>query len=230
MAFRRCTETGRPPTRFRRQQLPEVLMSGSDAMIDISYPLHWPEGWLRATHREAPKFAKQRTLAQARDLLLGELRKLGVPAGSIVISSNVQCRADGLPRSGQAEPSDSGVAVYFKLSGKPQVLACDKWRRTVDNLYAVALHVNAIRGQERWGVGTVEQAFRGYLALPAPPSDWQILGISPGSAVDAINRAFRERAASAHPDQGGDHHEMARLTAARARLINQAQGGAPHVG
>src|SRR5579871_4711212 len=149
--------------------VPMTFPSSSDNMIDVSYPLHWPEGWQRATHRKAANFAKQRTLAQARDLLLGELRKFGVPAGSIVISSNVQCRADGLPRSGQAEPNDRGVAVYFKLSGKPQVLACDRWLRTVDNLYAIALHVGAIRAQERWGVGTIEQAFRGYQALPPPP-------------------------------------------------------------
>ena len=195
---------------------------------DVSYPLRWPAGWPRVTHRKAAPFAKNRTLAQAREYALQELRRLGVPAGSIVISSNVQLRTDGLPRSGQAEPNDRAVAVYFKLSGKPQVLACDKWMRTVDNLYAIGRHVDTIRAQSRYGVGTLEQAFRGYLALPPAPTDWQILGVAPGSSVEVINKAFRGRAADAHPDQGGDHDEMARLTAARARLVLAAQEGAPH--
>ena len=198
-------------------------------MIDVSYPLHWPTGWPRATQRKAAAFAKQRTMAQARAYALGELRKLGVPAGSVVISSNVQLRSDGLPRSGQAEPTDRGIAVYFSLAGKRQVLACDKWMRTVDNLYAIGRHVDAIRAQARYGVGTIEQAFHGYRALPPVPTDWEILGVPAGSPVETINKAFRQRAAGAHPDQGGDHDEMARLTAARARLVQTAQEGAPHV-
>lgn len=196
--------------------------------IDISYPLHWPEGWPRAGHHKPAAFSKQRTMAQARAFTMGELRKLGVPASTIVISSNVQVRGDGLPRSGQAQPNDRGIAIYFQLAGKPQVLACDKWQRVEDNFYAIGRHVDAIRAQERYGVGTIEQAFRGYLALPPPPNDWQILGVAPGSPVEVINKAFRERAAGAHPDQGGDHEEMARLTAARSRLVRSAEGAAPH--
>ena len=47
------------------------------------------------------------------------------------------------------------------------VLACDRWDRPEHNLRAIAKHVEAIRGQERWGVGSVAQAFRGYQALPS---------------------------------------------------------------
>jgi hypothetical protein len=201
-------------------------MSTRDSAIALSYPLTWPVGWPRAVKRQAAAFTRQRTMVQAREHALNELRRLG--ARAVVISSNVQVRADGLPRSGQTEPSDRGVAVYFTLFDKPQVLACDKWLRTVDNLYAIGQHVYAVRAQARYGVGTLEQAFQGYLALTPPPTDWQILGVPPGSSVQVINRAFRERAEHVHPDRGGDHDEMARLTAARARLVQAAQEGVPH--
>ena len=73
-----------------------------------------------------------------------------------MISTNLKLRLDGLPRSDQATPADPGVAVYFELDGKTIVLACDKWNRVADNIYAIAKHVDALRGQDRWGVGTVE--------------------------------------------------------------------------
>lgn len=62
---------------------------------------------------------------------------------------------------------DRGAAVYFEMKGKPVSLACDKWNRVEDNIWAIAKHIEALRGQQRWGVGSIEQAFRGYTALPA---------------------------------------------------------------
>jgi hypothetical protein len=111
--------------------------------------------------------------------LLGELERLGAAEGP-VISTNLKLRLDGLPRSDQATPADPGVAVYFELDGKTIVLACDKWNRVADNIYAIAKHVDALRGQDRWGVGTVEQAFRGYTALPSGDGTdpwWHVLGV-----------------------------------------------------
>lgn len=196
--------------------------------IDVSYPLHWPEGWKRSKMggvRSA--FARSRTLAAARIFLLEELRRLGARLSSVVISSNVLLRADGLPRSGQAQPVDRGAAVYFELKDRKQVLACDRWDRVEDNLYAIGKHIEAIRAQERYGVGTVEQALAGYLALPPAASAWEILGLQRGASAEEVNRAFRELARTAHPDQGGTHEQMARLTAARQELLAQVHGGQP---
>src|SRR3546814_10099833 len=36
-----------------------------------------------------------------------------------LISSNVELRRDGLPRSDRVEPTDPGVAVYFAKGGRP---------------------------------------------------------------------------------------------------------------
>lgn len=185
--------------------------------IDVSYPLHWPEGWPRRTTspRRAP-FGAGKTLAQARELLFKELRLLGVALSTVIISSNVQLRRDGLPYSGQAQPPDRGVAVYFQLRGADRVLACDRWDKVEVNLIALGRHINAIRAQERLGVGTIEQAFRGYTALPAPRRWWEALGLPVNASPEQIDAAYYRLAQSAHPDHGGSHERMAELNAARA--------------
>ena len=65
-------------------------------------------------------------------------------------------------------PDDPGVAVYFQLHDKERVLACDKWDTVADNIAAIAAHIDGIRRQDRYGVGTIDQAFAGYSALPPP--------------------------------------------------------------
>jgi hypothetical protein len=115
--------------------------------------------------------------------------------------------------------ADPAVAVYFRLHNADRVLACDAWTRVADNLAAVAAHVEAIRAIERYRVGTVDQAFAGYAALPPKGSTWRTtLGFTPDQIVtpEEVDRAFRERARDAHPDAGrGSHDAMASLTVAR---------------
>jgi hypothetical protein len=111
-------------------------------------------------------------------------------------------------------PADSGVAVYFQLKGKPCVLACDKWRRVEDNLSAIARDIEAQRARQRWGVGSVEQAFAGYTALPPPGSSpgtswWNVLGCAHDAPFDVVQDAYRAKAKVAHPDRNaGDSSAM----------------------
>lgn len=142
---------------------------------------------------------------------------MGVPDWNVVISTNVTLRRDGLPYSNQREPDDTGVAVYFKLDGKPTVLACDKWNTVGDNLWAIAKHIEALRGQERWGVGSIAQAFAGYVALneKTEASCWDTLQISAGATEQQIMDAYRRRARESHPDQGGDSEEFSAVVRAK---------------
>lgn len=182
------------------------------SLIDISYPLHWPEGWFREPFMRRAPFSQDRRLVEARSFTLAELHKL--KAKSIVISCNVRFGPSGLPKSAQV-PQDRGVAVYFELDRLPKVLACDRWVRVEDNLYAIGKHVAAVRAQERYGVGTMEQAFRGYAALPPKEQWWQVLGVSPDASRDEVDKAYQAQALHAHPDRGGSADAMARLNAAR---------------
>lgn len=62
---------------------------------------------------------------------------------------------DGFPRSGQSEPSDGGVAVYWLTStGETKCIAIDRYDRVADNLAAVAATLDAMRAIERHGGAT----------------------------------------------------------------------------
>lgn len=187
-----------------------------------AYPLSWPLGHPRANYRQDSKFGtngpihKRTSLTEVLKFLQDELDRLG--AREVVLSSNLELRLDGLPRGNQAMPRDPGVAVYFKLKRRPMVLPCDKWNRVECNLMAVAKHIEAMRGLQRWGVGTVEQHFEGFARLPEKASVkawYQVLQVSADASEDDVNRAFKALAKDKHPDVGGDPDQWHELQVAR---------------
>ncbi len=136
----------------------------------------------------------------------------------------MELRLDGQPRSDRREPVDAGAAVYFQLNGKPVAIPCDKWNTVGDNIYAIGKHIEALRGQERWGCGNVERAFTGYLALneKTEPSCWDTLEIDK-AALDVLTTGkealiitqFRRLALQSHPDHGGSVEAFDRLNRAK---------------
>src|SRR3546814_7334655 len=73
-------------------------------------------------------------------------------------------------------------------------------------MVAIAKHIEAIRGMDRWGVGSIDQAFAGYQALPAPEQWFQVLGLRASATKHEVDVAYRNKARDAHPDQAnGDH-------------------------
>ncbi|HVX56954.1 MAG TPA: J domain-containing protein [Candidatus Saccharimonadales bacterium] len=156
-------------------------------------------------------------MSESRDFLAAELRRLG--ARKEVLSTNVQLRLDGVPYSNRAQPEDPGAAVYFELKGKPVSLACDKWLRVEDNVYAIAKHIESLRAQDRWGVGSIERAFTGYMALPAvgesSASDWwKTLGVPINATPEQVREAYRLLVRKHHPDVGGDPEMFHRVQSA----------------
>ena len=196
-----------------------------------AYPLAWPTGWKRTEgyqRKPAPfkSYGSEVTIFVARTRLADQLDLLR--ANNVVLSTNVELRADGQPRSDRRAPMDPGVAVYFDLKRRPTVLACDKWDRVADNIVALAKHIEAMRGMDRWGVGTLEQAFTGYQALPAPDPWWKVLGLSgPNVTRSDIIIAYRKSSQAAHPDRpGGSHDKMAAVNAARDAGLARFEGAA----
>jgi hypothetical protein len=194
--------------------------------VTKAYPLSWPDGWPRTSDddRERARFRENRdalTVSRAIKRLLVELGRMR--AEHVVISSNVELRRDGLPYSGRRPPKDPGAACYFRLDDVPYCLPCDKWDRVADNLAAMASHVSAMRGMERWGVGSVAQQFAGFRALPPKggttvceqgPSWWHVLRVSRDAKIDEIQAAYRVLARKNHPDAGGDAGAMAAINRA----------------
>jgi hypothetical protein len=115
------------------------------------------------------------------------------------------------------------VAFYFDLDRRPHVLACDRWDTVPDNIAAIAAHVEALRGQERWGVADLRQAFAGHVALPAPDPWWAVLGVARDAPIGVITAAFRALARDAHPDVGGDRAAWDRLNEAVAQARKERE-------
>jgi len=199
-------------------------------MAEISrFPLCWPDNIARTPphKRGRPRF-EIKSVSASIDFLLSEIARLNGWYGHqrnerTIISTNIKLRKDGLlPLGDQAEPADTGAAVYFQLrferGGKwherPIVLTCDRWCKVSWNLYAMAMDIEAQRARDRWGCGTIEQAFRGYLAIPercGGASWWELLKLPSTASADDIRTAFRELAKTMHPDKGGANGEWNRL-------------------
>jgi len=190
-----------------------------------AYPLAWPAMRPRMKRRDRAKFSTNGgalSLAAGRDRAMAELQRFR--ATSIIISSNVSLRRDGLPYSGQPEPADPGVAVYFQIEKNPRVMACDRWDRVADNLAAIAKTIEAQRAMLRHGAVTADQIFAGFKALPGGDSTvtpmtveqaaqfLSIHGQSEGSHptadqviqyADTFRFCFRVAAKAFHPDRNG---------------------------
>lgn len=185
-----------------------------------SYPLSWPTGWPRHNVRAQSRFGhwnNRPSVAAGSRFILEELRRMGVSDVNVVISTNIELRLDGLPRSDRRTPTDPGAAVYWRDGDKRLVLACDKYSSVGENLYAIGKTIEATRGIERWGAVTAEQAFAGYVALneKTGPSCWEILDIGENSTEQQIMDAYRRQARFAHPDNGGTAEAFTAVVAAK---------------
>ncbi len=175
-----------------------------------AFPLEWPRHRPRTQVRTDSHFGYH-SIASSCDAIKAEVKRLD--GWQLIISTNAPLRKDGFPKS-DAVVSDPGAAIYFRLNEKPIVLACDKWKSLACNLWAIGKHIEALRGQERWGVGSVVQAFAGYLALPAPADLrqwWEILGVERECDYGQAKEGFITQAKKLHPDNGGSADEMAIL-------------------
>lgn len=203
-----------------------------------AYPLAWPDGWRRvpASERRHGRFGvsvqryrddgtpswKSKTelsISQGTKRVLEALSLMGFD-DSVVISSNLQLRNDGLPRSGQRAPLDPGVCVYWGNGRRRRCIAVDQYQKIADNLAAIAATLEAMRAIERHGGAAIlDRAFTGFVALPAPEQPFQVLGVPATATRDEIETAHGRLAMKHHPDRGGDSEQMARINAARDAML-----------
>lgn len=187
------------------------------------FPLQWPEGWTRTPPRERKASRFVTGMSRSAKECLRQLEMLG--ASNVVITSDLPTRRNGLP---YGDAADSGIAVWFVWRDVERVMASDCWQRAAENVHAIALSLEAIRGLERWGASDiVVRAFQGFAQLPsgdpAPaPSRpwWQVLCVQrdnlepPLAALARAKRNHRMLMKHAHPDHGGSHESATELNIA----------------
>lgn len=205
-----------------------------------AYPLTWPAGWKRtpAAQRKRAKFSKKTreyysggtgsylrssavTIAEGTKRVLSELQSMGLDRDDILISTNLELKLDGLPRSNQKEPADPGVAIYWKKRKDAQhkVMAIDLYDTIADNLAAVAATLDAMRAIERHGGAVIlERAFTGFSCLPAPNTWRAVMGLSDTipCTLEGARMIYRRLSRTHHPDVGGSESKMAELNWAMA--------------
>lgn len=177
------------------------------------YPLHWPVGWPRAPKQRRSNFGgrgSRPSVGSATLLLMEEIQRLNGQSvrekhvDNFLLSTNIRLRQDGLPYSSQREPTDTGVAVYFKYKGKDTVIACDTFDNIGCNIYAIAKTIERIRDIERWGSSELmNRAFTGFLALPergTQPTWYSILDLAETANVFQIKEKYKELSKKFHPD------------------------------
>jgi hypothetical protein len=206
------------------------------------FPLQWPPGWQRTPPDERCESRFLHGFSAALASLREELRKLH--AANIVITSDLPVRRDGLPYAEGRRGTDPGIAVWFVHEGAERVIACDRYSSIADNIRAIALSTEAIRGLARWGASDmVSRAFQGFNALPpghGERTNWRhVLGLSlqlpivPNGAsakerqaiLDVVRSNYRTLIKLAHTDVGGTNERAVELNlameAAEAELGGQ---------
>lgn len=114
---------------------------------------------------------------------------------------------------------DPAVALWWlDQKGELRVLACDRYASMAENMHAIVLTLEALRGVERWGAYTAEQAAEGTRLLMiedrTKPRWWSVLGVGADWPLEAIENTYKLKAQSEHPDKGGDPEKFAALNAA----------------
>lgn len=179
-----------------------------------AFPLQWPEGWTRTEPQDRERSRYAISFDRARWELVHELELMG--ATGIVLSTNIPTRRDGYPYARAKEPRDPGVACYWDIDGKPQVMACDCWQTVRDNLRAIGLSVAALRALQRAGATQItERAFGGFERLPADTYAAKVAEWRARFEADLAPRElYRQAVAEHHPDRGGDPQTMAAINQA----------------
>lgn len=149
--------------------------------------LCWPDTKPRAAHRTGSPFKSE--AAKAAQGIQYEMERWRIR--SWILSRNNQRLFAGDP---------AAALWWLDRKGDLRVLACDKYVKLADNLHAIELTLAAMRGLERWGAYTAEQAAEGArLALPPPESaapDWRTLlgsisGLAPDKQLVLCEHAYR---------------------------------------
>lgn len=116
----------------------------------------------------------------------------------------IDCPAAPRYASAFGNKADRAVSVTFTAGAHiKRTVTVDRFERPVDNLWALAIGLDAVRLNELRGLDDVARQV--YQALPAARQrdPWEILGLRPDADEDAIDAVYKAKAKRLHPDVGG---------------------------
>lgn len=101
----------------------------------------------------------------------------------------------------------------------PVSMQLDSQDTAARNLNSIVVTLEAIRMQERRGLGAITASH--YLALSAPQTErdpYEILQSRPDADRDTVDALYRLRAKQTHPDAGGTQEAFEQVTKAKERI------------
>ena len=193
-------------------------------MSDLHPDVDWPAGFDQtpADEREPYPHGFRVSRTQAFDNIIEELDRLGAVNVRIETAAPHTKEAPHRPYNDR-DPEDPAVVAYYDHEGEGRATPCDRWDNLRDNAQAIAKDINALRARERYGVGMSGTTTESQ-ALPSGDEDavvagtqpaHEVLGVAPDASDEEVERAFRERAKTAHADVGGSTEAMRELQEAR---------------
>lgn len=157
------------------------------------------------------------SFAKTMKLLTRELEMLD--ASNIIVELDVEerhIRMDGYPRA-DARIGHPAVAVTFESVHGPLRYATCEFTSWTDNLRAIALSMEALRGVDRYGVSKRGEQYQGYKAIP--------VSTDPADAIQTKEQAaeflsqwggdVRAAVRATHPDHGGNETEFRKVIRSR---------------
>ncbi|MGL4404652.1 MAG: J domain-containing protein [Notoacmeibacter sp.] len=143
-----------------------------------------------------------------------ELSLLG-GVSNLIITSNQPIGRNGGYVAGKPDDNDYGVAIYFNRKGVSTVMARDAFYPNADNIWSIALAVEAMRALARnGGEGLMGKAFVGMAALPPPKPWWEILSVANDAPLAVVEAVYRKLVKTLHPDRGGNANKWQELQSA----------------
>lgn len=199
-------------------------------------------GWPGERTRNRQRSPFKASYTSTCNLLGRELSHLG--AKRVVIQADVdstQIRQDGMFRA-DARFNGPGVILTFESKYGPLQYPCDQFTHWQANLRAIALALEALRKVDRYGVTRRAEQYRGWKALTFRGEQYfdnaeeaakflagSDLAFGDPSLImldlDYAKSSYKQRAADAHPDQGGDPDVFKRVTAAWEMVRSWHQRG-----
>lgn len=180
---------------------------------------------LKVLDRELWNLVDTRAQQDSAELLIA------IPAGGF--------RIDGRPRA-DARAEHPGVILSLDSKFGHLSYPCDTFTTWQDNLWAIALALEALRKVDRYGVTKRGEQYRGFLELEATaapagfssstdaivflkqqiPFDWTT---TDGTDASSLRTILHQAQRATHPDHGGDSAIFQRVSLAEARLRTEGR-------